>query len=136
MQTLEDLGKVRAAMETWLDAFNTRNLDALISVYGPHSVYANAQSPLMRGPEQIQSWFKSAFELIEGRMRFQEEGHLLNGAMAVLYGKYFLESDCATSAGGNTGRVALVFEKDTAGDWKVVFDMDNTPPDALASDFL
>lgn len=135
MQTFEDLAKVRAVMETWLGAFNSRNLDDLISVYDAHSVYANAQSPLMRGHEEIQPWFNAAFAAVDGRMQFREEGHLINGGMAVLYGKYFLENETSRPVSGDAGRVALVFQKDPGGDWKVVFDMDNTPPDALPSDF-
>ena len=135
MEAIEELSEVREVMNTWLAAFEAHDLDALMRVYHAGCVYANAQSPLMQGASDIRPWFAAAFEMLEGTMMFQEEGLVLMGDIAILYGKYCLKTPEGSATPDDAGRVALVMKKEPNGAWRIVLDMDNTPPDAVPADF-
>jgi len=135
MTTLTDQAAVRNALGAWLQAFEARDLDALIDLYAEDSLYANAASPLMRGSAEIKPWFAGAFEAVDGRMEVLEEACSVHGDTALLIGKYFLRPNSRPPQAGDAGRVALVFKRHADGTWKILFDMDNTPPDATPAAF-
>ena len=58
---MTELDKARAALDKWLAALNAKDIDALIAVYDPEIVYANAAAPLLQGVDQIRPWFERAF---------------------------------------------------------------------------
>ncbi|MEM9092505.1 MAG: nuclear transport factor 2 family protein [Cyanobacteria bacterium P01_F01_bin.53] len=131
MNTVE-LDKARATLDKWLTAFNAKDVDTLIALYDPESVYANAAAPLLRGVAQIKPWFKKAFPNIKGTLHYKEETAFLEGTMALLSGVYYFEPPAGVTPKEDdnlTGRVLVVFRRNAAGEWKLLFDMDNTPPD-------
>ncbi|MEM8977112.1 MAG: nuclear transport factor 2 family protein [Pseudomonadota bacterium] len=131
MSTVE-LEKVRAKLDAWLAAFNAKDVDELIALYDPESVYANAAAPLLRGVDQIKPWFQNAFPNINGTLRYKEETAFLEGTMALLSGIYYFEPPAGvtlTEGDNLTGRVLVAFRRNPAGEWKLLFDIDNTPPD-------
>ena len=136
MKNLE-LTKVRENLEQWLAAFNAKDIGALLSLYDPESVYANAGSPLMTGVDQIKPWYENVFPVLSGQLLYKEETAFIEGNMAMLIGKYYFQppADSPEDAEGATGRVVLVYRKSIDGRWLLLFDMDNTPPDILPSDF-
>ncbi|MEM8751296.1 MAG: nuclear transport factor 2 family protein [Pseudomonadota bacterium] len=52
--------------------FNAKDIDALIAVYDPEIVYANAVAPLLKGVDQIKSWFERVFPHIKGTLLYRE----------------------------------------------------------------
>ena len=138
MSTVE-LEKVRAELDAWLAAFNAKDVDTLITYYDPESVYANAAAPLLRGVEQIEPWFKQAFPNIKGTLHYKEETAFLEGTMALLSGIYYFEPPAGvtpTEGDNLTGRVLVAFRRNAAGEWKLLFDIDNAPPDVSPALFL
>ena len=131
----------REALASWLRAFNARDLEALIALYDSDSVYANAASPLMRGPEAIRPWFEGAFASTSTRALFREETLVPGEDMCLIVGKFFTQivdgqpEEDPEKASGELGRVALVLRRSEAGAWRIVFDMDNRPPDVEPADF-
>ena len=123
---------VRQNLEAWLAAFNAKDIDALFSLYDSESVYANAGAPLMRGVAEIRPWYEAAFESVAGTLHHREETAFVEGNMALLSGVYYFEPPAGTTPPENaslTGRVLLAYRRDVSGQWKLLFDMDNTPPD-------
>lgn len=139
---VNEINKVRENLATWLAAFNARDIDTLFSLYDPESVYANAGAPMMRGIEEIKPWYEQAFKAIEGTLLHKEEAAFIEGGMAVLIGAYYFSPPEGVTPPADappethlTGRVALVYRRNEAGEWKLLFDMDNTPPDITPADF-
>ncbi|MEM7504008.1 MAG: nuclear transport factor 2 family protein [Pseudomonadota bacterium] len=131
MNTTE-LNSVRASLDGWLAAFNAKDVETLIALYDPECVYANAAAPLLRGADQIKPWFEQAFPTIEGTLRYKEETAFIEGTMAILSGVYYFEPPAGVTPSEDdnlTGRVLVAFRRNSAGEWKLIFDMDNTPPD-------
>jgi len=139
MNNSSDVAAVRANLNNWLQAFNRKDIDALFALYDPNSVYANAGAPLLTGIDQIKPWYEAAFSAVEGTLLFQEEFLCQETDMALLVGKYYFSPPATGStqpaSSGDAGRVALVYRRVSDGDWRLLFDMDNTPPDVSAADF-
>jgi ketosteroid isomerase-like protein len=92
----------------------------------------------MRGVDEIRPWYEQAFKMMEGTLLHQEEAAFVEGNMAVLLGAYYFsppEGVTPPEEAHLTGRVALVYRRNEAGEWKLLFDMDNTPPDVTPAQF-
>lgn len=138
MLDTDELGKVRQNLNAWLAAFNAKDADALFALYDPESIYANAAAPLMRGVEQIKPWYEHAFQAIAGTLHHKEEAVFVEGNMALLLGAYYFEPPQGAEAPKDahlTGRVLLAYRRNDAGEWKLLFDIDNTPPDVTPATF-
>ncbi len=138
MQNSTELAKVRNNLETWLKAFNTRDIETLFTLYDSESIYANAAAPLMRGIDQIKPWYEETFKVIAGMLHYKEEAAFIEGGMAVLLGVYYFAPPKGVTPPEDThltGRVSLIYRRNNAGQWKLLFDMDNTPPDVTPSLF-
>ncbi len=134
-QKNEELTKVRANLSAWLTSFNNKDAKTLYSLYDPESIYANANSPLMVGLDQIKPWYNQVLPAVKGSVLFKEEQNIIEGNMAILIGKYYFAPQKGEATVGIAGRVALVYRKNNAGKWLLLFDMDNNPPDATPNDF-
>ncbi|MEL6122001.1 MAG: nuclear transport factor 2 family protein [Pseudomonadota bacterium] len=131
MNTTE-LDKARAALDAWLAALNAKDIEALVAVYDPEIVYANAVAPLLQGVDQIKQWFENVLPNIGGTLLYKEETAFLEGAMALLSGVYYFEPPAGVTPAEDdnlTGRVLVAFRRNATGEWKFLFDMDNAPPD-------
>lgn len=138
MLETNELEKVRHNLDTWLAAFNAKDSDALFALYDSESIYANAGAPLMRGVDQIKPWYEHAFQAIEGTLYHKEEAAFIEGNMALLLGAYYFkppQGADATEDAHLTGRVLLAYRRNAAGEWKLLFDIDNTPPDVTPATF-
>ena len=129
---------VRENLTNWLQAFNAKDIDTLMSLYDEHSLYANAEAPLLRGVAQIRPWYEQAFEAISGTLLYKEEAAFQSGSLAMLIGAYYFcppAGDIPLDDAQLTGRVSLLYRRDEQGRWGLLFDMDNTPPDISPADF-
>lgn len=133
-----EIAKVRENLKAWLEAFNAKDADALFALYDEESVYANAGAALMRGIEEIRPWYEQAFAAVEGTLLYKEEAALQDGNLAMLLGVYYFQPPAGATLPEEahmTGRVALVYRRNEAGEWRLLFDMDNTPPDVSPASF-
>ncbi len=130
-----ELTKVRKNLETWLTAFNAKDIETLFSLYDPESIYANADAPLMQGVDQIRPWYEQVLSNTQSTLLYKEETAFQEGNMALLIGTYYFKPPSEMEESGPTGRVALLYRRDTNGIWRLLFDMDNTPPDVTPEDF-
>ena len=137
MNTIE-LDRARAALDAWLAALNAKDIDALVAVYDPEIVYANAVAPLLQGVDQIKLWFEKVLPNIKGTIRYKEETEFLEGTMALLSGVYYFEPPSGVTPAEDdnlTGRVLVALRRNATGEWKFLFDMDNMPPDVSSALF-
>ena len=131
MNTTE-LDKARAALDAWLAALNAKDIEALVAVYDPEIVYANAVAPLLQGVDQIKQWFERVLPNIGGTLLYKEETAFIEGAIALLSGVYYFEPPAGVTPAEDdnlTGRVLVALRRNATGEWKFLFDMDNAPPD-------
>lgn len=138
VQDQDELAKVRGNLEDWLKAFNAKDIEALFTLYDPDSIYANAGSALMRGIEQIKPWYVEALSNTQGTLLYKEESALQDGNLAMLLGAYYFQPPDKVRPPVDahlTGRVVLIYRRNQNGEWKLLFDMDNAPPDITPASF-
>ena len=139
MANENDLNGIRANLKTWLKAFNENDIETLFSLYDPESLYANPDSPLMKGIDEIKPWYEEAVPQLEGTLLHKEEAAFVEGGMGFIVGSYFLrlpEGVVPTDENTLIGRTCLIYRRDKDGLWKLLFDMDHVPPDVFPSDFV
>ena len=138
MQDPNSAQQVRDTLNKWLIAFNTKDTKTFFSLYDPESVYANNNTPLMRGVGQIRPWFEQAFEKVTSKLLFLEEVFFQEGNMALIVGKFYFKplNGNGNNEVGQTGRVTLLYRRTEDGRWLLLYDMDNKAPDAVPQDFI
>jgi len=127
---------VRGQMQHWLDAYNSKDIDALLSLYSDKIYFANNGNSLKLGIEEIRRNFAPQFtDNPNTSIDFSEEYLTVGATLAHIAGKYRVS---IPQDAGQTlyayGRVLLIFEKEN-GQWKLIVDFDNSGNDIAATDF-
>ncbi len=122
--------EVRVALEQWLNAFNNNDIEALMSIYDSEIVYANSAKPIEIGIPTVKEGFINSFN-IKPKVLFKEEQVIATNELGYIAGQFRVEGTNPENGEsvGESGRVVVIFRKNNAGEWKLIFDMDNRPPD-------
>ncbi len=122
--------EVRNALNQWFDAFNNNDIEALMAVYDPEIVYANSAKPIEIGIPTVKAGFINSFA-IQPKVFFKEEQAIAVDGLGYLAGQFRVTGTNPEDGSKveESGRVVVIFRKNDAGEWKLVFDMDNRPPD-------
>ena len=122
--------EIRTALDQWLKTFNTNDLEALMSLYDPEINYVNSNAPIKIGIPVVKEGFSEMFA-IQPNVIFNEEQIIASENLGYIAGQFRVTGTHPEDGSevGEAGRVVCVFRKNAAGDWKLVFDMDNRPPD-------
>ncbi len=122
--------QVRNALDQWLQAFNNNDIEALMSLYDPEIVYANSAKPIEIGIPTVKQGFINSFA-IQPKVLFKEEQAIAVNGLGYVTGQFKVTGTHPEDGSevGETGRVVVIFRQNESGDWKLVFDMDNRPPD-------
>ncbi|WP_281986922.1 YybH family protein [Aquimarina aggregata] len=122
--------EVRNALDQWLAAFNDNDIEALMAVYDHEIVYANSAKPVEIGIPVVKAGFINSFA-IKPKVFFKEEQAIAVDGLGYVAGQFRVAGTSPEDGSevGESGRVVVIFRKNDAGEWKLVFDMDNRPPD-------
>ena len=120
----------RNELVSWIEAFNSQDINALIAHYDPDIVYMNADTPAAVGIDSVSQWFSGAFPNTKDLTLYLKEEYAFAGSdMAVLIETYLFKPNEGVNMPESTGRATFVFRLNAAGEWKLVHDIDNSPPD-------
>lgn len=122
--------EIRNALDKWLQAFNNNDLDALMDLYDPEINYANSNKPIEVGITTVKEGFANSFS-IKPQVTFKEEQVIATTDLGFIAGQFRVSGTDPEDGNvvGEAGRVVAIFRKNTEDQWKLVFDMDNRPPD-------
>ncbi|WP_299681889.1 DUF4440 domain-containing protein [uncultured Dokdonia sp.] len=117
-------------MDQWLEAFNNNDIEALMNIYDPEVVYANSNKPIEIGIPVIKEGFLNSFA-IKPKVFFKEEQAIAVEGLGYIAGQFRLMGTNPEDGSNieESGRVIVIFRKNKVGQWKLIFDMDNRPPD-------
>ncbi len=122
--------EIRNALNEWLTAFNSNDLASVIDLYDPEIVFANQSNPVAIGISAVKEGLIKSF-VVRPKLSFKEEQIIAANGLGYAAGQYKMTGthpqDGSTITGA--GRVVAIFRKNRDGAWKLVFDMDNAPPD-------
>lgn len=127
---------IRGLMNSWLTAYNAKDIDALMSLYSDKIYYANNGSTLERDMQAIRQNYSSQFNSgSKATIDFSEELITVGENLAHIAGKYRINIPQTDGSKQHAyGRVLLIFEKQHA-QWKLVVDFDNTGSDIATGQF-
>lgn len=122
--------EIRHALNQWLTAFNSNKVEAFIDLYDPEIVFANQSNPIAIGIPAVKEGLVKSFA-VKPKLSFKEEQIIAVDGLGYAAGQYKMTGTHPQDGSEITGngRVVAIFRKNKAGDWKLVFDMDNRPPD-------
>lgn len=123
--------EVRKALDQWFSAFKNNDIEALMAVYDPEIVYANSSKPIEIGIPVVKEGFINSFAIKPQIVAFEEEQAIAVDGLGYIAGRFKIEGTNPEDGSQleESGRVVVIFRKNDAGEWKLVFDMDNRPPD-------
>jgi ketosteroid isomerase-like protein len=124
--------EIRNALDKWLQAFNDNDLEGLTDLYDPEINYANSAKAIEIGIPAIKEGFANSFA-IKPKVTFKEEQVIAEDRLGYIAGQFRVSGTNPEdgSTVGEAGRVVAIFRKNTNDQWKLVFDMDNRPPDVI-----
>ncbi len=122
--------EIRKACQDWIDAFNDHDIDQLMSLYDPEASYSTSDGPRRASLASIREGFLEHF-MVRPHATVFEEQVIAGGDVGYWAGNFIMKATNPedNSAIEERGRVVVVFRKSESEDWKLVFDMDNRPPD-------
>jgi len=127
----DDEAAIRAAAREWIVHFEAGDLDGLMALYMPDARVALHGQSMRVGKGAIAAGFAPALAAkpaVEFLLDIEEIQ--VSGGHAFLMSKYWY-----TSHGGgmpdlrDAGRSLLEYQRDTAGQWKILVDIDQATPD-------
>lgn len=121
---------VRVLMQRWLDAFNSKDIDALMALYSEKIYYANNGNSLERNLDTMRASYMAGFKAAPYvTINFSEELINTGETLAHIAGKYRINIPASDGSVNHVyGRVLLIFEKE-GDDWKMIVDFDNKATD-------
>lgn len=122
--------EIREACQNWVTAFNNHDIDTLMSLYDPECNYCSNAGPRKHDLPTIRKGFTEHF-MLKPKAFINEEQVIAGTDLGYWTGNFIMKATNPEdqSKMEEKGRVVVVFRKSAAGEWKLVFDMDNRPPD-------
>jgi len=128
--------KLEKTLADWVNAFNNKDIETLMSIYDEDILYASPDSGLIKGTDNIKALYKTYFSQLNGTLKYVQESITEKGGMGVVVLKFYIEPNNKSEAEeAFKGRAMLVFKKKLFGKWFLLYDMDHQAPDVLAEDF-
>lgn len=123
--------EIRKACQNWIDAFNSHDIDALMALYDPEATYSTHTGPRKFTLETIKEGCINHF-MIKPHASVIEEQVIAGRDLGYYTGRFTMKgiNPEDNSEMSERGRVVVIFRKSADGVWRLVFDMDNRPPDA------
>lgn len=135
-----EVKKIEKIFASWVEAFNNKDIDTLMSFYDEDIMYASPTLGLVEGIDNVKAMYEKLFSQSNGTLKYvtesaTEAGSM--GSMGTIVLKFYIEPNEANSIEpAMKGRAMLVFKKKAFGKWLLRYDMVQPAPDVLVKDFL
>ncbi len=130
------VNKLEKTLADWVNAFNNKDIETLMSLYDEDITYASPDAGLIKGVDDVRALYKSYFSQLDGTLKYIQESVTEKGGMGIVVLKFYIEpNDKSKAEEAFKGRAMLVFKKKLFGKWFLLYDMDHTATDVLVEDF-
>jgi uncharacterized protein (TIGR02246 family) len=112
---------VEAATARWIDAFNRRDIDAIVALYAPDAVFFGTSSPVLRDdPALVREYFQGLTRLgADARNAVGEHRVQVLGDVALNSGYYTLTRQQDGKRTESPARFTFVYQR-RGGQWLIV----------------
>ena len=133
-QKLEN--ELAGIVKNWFKYFNANDADKLVELYDDSAIYASHDFPLTVGKANINELYNTVFQLkpsvISNTVKTSVEGNI-----GIVLGEFeFKATTLEGKAVKDDGRFLVIYKKFEDGKWRIIYDMDNHPPDVDASKWV
>jgi uncharacterized protein (TIGR02246 family) len=110
-----------AALQAWVDAFNSRDPKRIVALYAPDAVFwGTTAKTIATTPESIWAYFKDAGQRPRTRVTIDAQHERIYGDMAVVSGAYtFSDARDGVATNVRPARYTFVFRR-VGGRWLIV----------------
>jgi ketosteroid isomerase-like protein len=125
----EALRALRAADAAWLKAFQTRDLKKAAAFVDAQGSMMPPNAPVATGRTAAAKLIAAGFELRDYRLAWHpnKAGAARSGEMGYTSGRYKVRfRDASGKMIFDNGKYLLVWRRQATGEWKVLFDMNNS----------
>jgi ketosteroid isomerase-like protein len=122
---------LEATLSDWVDAFNNKDIETIMSFYDKDSVYATSDLGLIKGSDNIKAWYKTHFSQIDGTLEYNPVSVTEKGGVGTAIFNFEITSNNRNNVNeASKGRAILVFKKKLLGlgGWFLVSTMAHTTP--------
>ena len=124
---------VKAATQSWADAFNSRVLDKILAHYSAEAVFWGTVSPTLRDePSEVRDYFIPIGP--EARVLIDEQRPRVFGDIAVNTGSYTFTLVSDGKKATVDARFSFVYKRDANGTWLIVNHHSSAVPAPKAAD--
>lgn len=124
---------VLAAADAWVEAYEARDLERLMTLYTDDAFIALHGQPSFAGKPAIRDYFERAFARAAGDFDIEVEEVAVHGDLAHVISKYWLEiiPHGTDRRFRDAGRSLILYRRGPAGDWLLYRDIDQATPDVV-----
>jgi len=104
--------------ESWVSALNGKDIEALIALHAPDTLYSTAESGIIKGIGNVGAWYKKTLPIAQGSLTYVQESISVKGNLGAIVVSYTNSAD-----ENEKGQALLVFRKAVFGKWLLLYNM-------------
>ncbi|MEO1138140.1 MAG: DUF4440 domain-containing protein [Pseudomonadota bacterium] len=121
---------IQAVIDTWNGGLDGGDIEQMVSTCHPDTVTVNERQPVTIGTKAIRDKYVPRIQAAEITSGFDIETLTEFGDTVVVVGRFHgtMKMRDTGETRSPEGRLALVYQRDQNGAWKMILDMDNNGP--------
>ncbi|RKQ69175.1 ketosteroid isomerase-like protein [Litorimonas taeanensis] len=122
--------QIEATINTWNSGLDSGDIEAMVSTCHPNVMTVNEHQPVTVGSQAIRDKYTPRIAAAEITSGFDIEELQVFGDTAIVSGHFYgtMKMHDTGEVRSPKGRLVLVYQRDDAGAWKMILDMDNNGP--------
>ncbi|WP_299211762.1 DUF4440 domain-containing protein [uncultured Tateyamaria sp.] len=122
--------EIEAVINTWNGGLDGGDIEQMVSTVHPDTVTVNEHQPVTVGAQAIRDKYNPRIAAAEITSGFDIETLTEFGDTVVVVGRFYgtMKVRDTGDVRSPEGRLALVYQRDENGAWKMILDMDNNGP--------
>ena len=130
-ERLQDVQQVQQLASTWIDAYQSGDIDTLMGLYTPDAIIYIGGKQALRGLAEIRRYFEPRLGEYEFDVTLQREEYLFHGDLIIDVGLVWINGRNRST--GETFedavRSLVIFRRTDSAGWKIYRDMDQHTQD-------
>jgi len=122
--------EIEKVINAWNNGLDNGDIEAMVKTCHENTMTVNERQPVTVGVQAIRDKYIPRIKAAEITSGYDIEELQIFGDVAVVSGRFYgtMKIRDTGEVRNPEGRLVLVYQRDTAGAWKMILDMDNNGP--------